>query len=136
MWFSKKQPTVALSTAEAEYMSMSAAVQEAKWLVALLDELLVLQVKLPVQLHSDNQAAISISTSVSLTHSRTKHIDLRHHYVRELVNNHWLQVAWIKTQEQVADIFTKALSKQTYKELRKRIITQQDNTQEEEQQTE
>jgi hypothetical protein len=135
VWFSKKQPTVALSTAEAEYMSMSAAVQEAKWLVALLEELQVLRVVLPVQLHSDNQAAISISTSVSLTHSRTKHIDLRHHYVRELVNNNWLQVSWIKTQEQLADIFTKALNKQTYKELRKTIIREH-NTEETKQQKE
>ena len=86
IWLSKKQATVALSTAEAEYMAMSAALKEVKWLVQLLEEM-GCTVEKPVPIYSDNQAAISISSASAVPQSRTKHIDLRHHYVRESVRN-------------------------------------------------
>src|SRR6202045_2092894 len=82
-WVSKKQSTVALSTAEAEYMAISAAVQEIKWITQLLDELNYQQAEIPV-LYSDNKAAIAISEN-DLKHNRTKHIDIKHHFVREAI---------------------------------------------------
>lgn len=121
-WLSKKQATVALSTAEAEYMAMSVALQETKWLMQLLEELGV-NVARPVSMFSDNQAAISISSASAVPHVRTKHIDLRHHYVRESVRSGEIQIRWVAGSEQLADVFTKGLSKQQYKKLTDRIMT-------------
>jgi len=128
VWLSKKQATVALSTAEAEYMAMSAAVQEVKWVHALLVEL-GCSVPLPIPLYTDNRAAVSISSNESVPHTRTKHIDVRHHYVRELVQRNWLVVRWIRSEDQLADVFTKGLDKNTFKTLTQHIIKQQHNKQ-------
>jgi len=116
VWLSKKQATVALSTAEAEYMAMSAAVQEVKWLTALLSELRE-PAALPVTLYTDNQAAVSISSNAAVPHTRTKHIDLRHHYVRECVLDGSIRVSWIRSEQQLADVFTKGLNKLQHKQL-------------------
>lgn len=121
-WMSKKQATVALSTAEAEYMAISAALQEVKWLAQLLGELSC-SVQTPIPVFSDNQAAISISSASAVPHSRTKHIDLRHHYVRESVRDGLLQVEWVQSSKQLADVFTKALGKEQYKQLIDKIMT-------------
>jgi hypothetical protein len=119
-WNSKKQATVALSTAEAEYMAISAAVQEIKWLVQLLTEMQI-KVKLPVTLYCDNQAAISISEN-DVHHHRTKHIDIRHHYVRDEIRNKFIQIKWIQSNQQLADIMTKSLNKIQFQKLRCQIM--------------
>lgn len=80
---SKKQTSVALSTAEAEYMGAGAAMREALWLRALLQELGYPQ-KGPTIINNDNQASISISKDPA-HHSRSKHIDIRHHFIRKCV---------------------------------------------------
>ena len=122
VWLSKKQATVALSTAEAEYMAMSAALKEVKWLVQLLEEIGV-NVAAPVPMFSDNQAAISISSASAVPASRTKHIDLRHHYVRECVRDGSIQIRWVAGSEQLADVFTKGLGKQQHKKLTGEFMT-------------
>jgi Reverse transcriptase (RNA-dependent DNA polymerase) len=119
-WLSKKQSTVALSTAEAEYMAISATVQEVNWIKQLLVEL-ELPVKLPVKLLCDNQAAIQISTN-DVNHSRTKHIDIRHHFVRESVKNKEVDLSWIATDKQLADILTKPLSRSRFEVLRSKLM--------------
>ncbi|XP_019227002.1 PREDICTED: uncharacterized protein LOC109208354 [Nicotiana attenuata] len=80
-WKSKKQPSVSLSSAEAEYRSMRQVVAELTWLVRLLDDLSVLP-SLPVPLHSDSQAAIHIAKN-PVFHERTKHVELDCHFVRQ-----------------------------------------------------
>jgi hypothetical protein len=125
VWVSKKQATVALSTAEAEYMAMSMALQELKWVKQFLTEIQFAPI-LPISIMSDNQAAISIANNPSLPHSRTKHIDLRHHYVREQVIEGLVKVEWIASKDQLADVFTKGLNKNTYKELTQQIMTQEE----------
>lgn len=112
---------MALSTAEAEYMAMSAALQEVKWVAALLKELRF-EVASPMPLFTDNQAAVSISSNEAVPHNRTKHIDIRHHYVREQVREGVVAIKWISTADQLADVFTKGLSKETYKRLTAHII--------------
>jgi hypothetical protein len=97
-WNSKKQATVALSTAEAEYMAISATVQELKWLTQLLTEM-QMKVKLPITLYCDNQAAISISEN-DVHHHRTKHIDIRHHYIRDEMRNKFIELKWIQSNHQ------------------------------------
>ena len=122
LWLSKKQATVALSTAEAEYMAMSHLLKEVKWLIQLLQEMGV-SVARPVPIFSDNQAAISISSASAVPASRTKHIDLRHHHVRECVRDGSIAIQWVAGSEQLADVFTKGISKQQYKKLTDRIMT-------------
>jgi len=113
IWNSKKQKTVALSSAEAEYMAISGAAQEVLWCLRLLKELHV-DIKLPIQLYCDNMSAISISQHDG-NHQRTKHIDIRHHFVRELVKNGTLQINWTPTKTQMADILTKSVSSSVFK---------------------
>lgn len=126
VWLSKKQTTVALSTAEAEYMSLSLAVQEVKWLKTLVCEL-GCEVDGPIPVRTDNQAALAIATNNAIAHSRTKHIDIRHHYVREAVDGGMIEMKWVDTKSQVADVFTKALPKQTFKQLLTHIMPTHDN---------
>ena len=122
IWLSKKQNTVALSTAEAEYMALSLGLQELKFLMQLLVQIGLIP-KLPIPVYSDNQAAISISSNPAVSHSRTKHIDLRHHYVRECVSSGEIRVEWISSKDQLADVFTKGLNKMTYAKLVERAMT-------------
>ncbi len=120
-WNSKKQATVSLSTAEAEYMAISAVVQELKWLTYLLNEM-KLKVKLPITLFCDNQAAISISEN-DVQHNRTKHIDIRHHYIRDEIKNKFVQLKWIQSSDQLADIMTKGLSNSVqFQKLRNQLM--------------
>lgn len=105
-WESTKQKTVALSTTEAEYMALSEASKEAVHLRNLLGEMkgsfdCVL-------LYCDNQSSIKLSNN-PVYHKRTKHIDVRHHYVREVIANKFIDLKYIKTNEMVADVLTKAL---------------------------
>jgi len=122
-WSSKKQPTVALSTAEAEYMAMAAALTEAKWLRALLVDLGIPCASKSIRLMCDNQAAIRIASPDSSTaHTRCKHIDVRHHFVREAVVSGAVSVEWVPTSLQLADVCTKALDQMTFKKLHKKIM--------------
>ncbi|GLU14780.1 hypothetical protein SLE2022_313290 [Rubroshorea leprosula] len=106
-WKTKKQSTISRSSAEAEYRAMASTVSELLWLKGLLKTLGV-DTSQPMQLHCDNQAAIHIATNL-VFHECTKHIELDCHFIR-----HWIQVGVIKTSLvrsnlQVANIFTKAL---------------------------
>lgn len=80
-WYSKKQAIVVLSTSEAEYVALSAVTQEAVWLRQLLTDLQV-TLSEPIVLMEDNQGAIAIARNPT-GHARTKHIDIRYHFVRE-----------------------------------------------------
>ena len=98
---------IATSTTQAEYQSLSAAVKEAIWLRALLKELGFEQPH-PTQIEQDNQSTIALSQN-PVNHSRTKHIDIIHHHVREQVENQSILLQYQGTNEIIADIFTKAL---------------------------
>ena len=119
-WMSKKQATVALSSAEAEYMALAAVAQEVKWIQQLLTELSVIA-HINTVVYSDNQAAIAISKN-DIHHDRTKHIDIRHHFVRECVQHGIFSIEWISTTQQIADILTKALDRVVYTELCSRVM--------------
>lgn len=83
-WYSNKQPIVTLSTAEAEYVASSTATQEAVWIRKLLADLHISQ-KQATKIMEDNQGAICIARN-PVAHARTKHIDIRYHYIREALN--------------------------------------------------
>ncbi|CAN0840831.1 Retrovirus-related Pol polyprotein from transposon TNT 1-94 [Linum grandiflorum] len=106
-WHCKKQDRVAKSSTEAEYRSMSEVSSELVWLHRLLVELGV-YCHVPVQLYADNMSAIHITTNPVL-HERTKHIEVHVHYIRQLVSDGWLQLRYLTTEEQPADILTKAV---------------------------
>ena len=84
-WLSKKQPIVALSTSEAEYVALSSVTQEAVWLKRLLNSINAIPPG-PVVIMEDNQGAIAIARN-PVAHARTKHIDIRFHYIREAIQD-------------------------------------------------
>ena len=114
-WLSKKQATVALSTAEAEYVALSAATQEAIWLRRLLTDVGE-SLEDPVVINEDNQGAIAMAKN-PVGHARTKHIDIRYHFVREGVQNGAIILKYVATDEMIADILTKPLPKHPFEKL-------------------
>ncbi|KAG6397726.1 hypothetical protein SASPL_143896 [Salvia splendens] len=115
-WMSKKQPIVTLSTCEAEYVAATFSVCHAVWLRSLLAELGWSQ-KEPTTICVDNKSAIALSKN-PVFHNRSKHIDTRYHYIRECVANQEIQVEYVKSQDQVADIFTKPLKHEDFIKIR------------------
>jgi len=104
-WEAKKQRTVALSSTEAEYMALSEGTKEALYLQNLLGEL---DLKTnPIVLFNDNQGAQELMKN-PVHHTRTKHIDVRHHFVREAYEEGKIEPRYLPTEEMVADVFTKS----------------------------
>eukprot|EP00253_Pinus_taeda_P018565 PITA_18565 len=114
---SKKQPIATLSTAEAEYVAATVAVCQAVWIRRMLRSLWQEQTKGTV-IFCDNSSAIALSKNF-VFHKRTKHIDIKCHYIKELVNNGAIVLKHCRTQEQVADILTKPLGHKSFEFLRK-----------------
>jgi len=111
-WNSTKQRSVALSTTESEYMALSDASKQGQWIRSLLRELQRSQYltdTLATPIFSDNQACIALSKD-PVAHSRTKHIDIRYHYIRQLVTFNKATVAYLPTEDMIADILTKPLT--------------------------
>jgi hypothetical protein len=110
-WESVKQKTVALSSTESEYMAIAEACKEAIYLRNLLQELTGnLHC---IKLFNDNQSAQKLSVN-HMYHKRSKHIDVRHHFIREAISNKWVKVEYLPTADMPADIFTKGLSSEKH----------------------
>lgn len=117
-WCSRKQQTVALSTSEAEYMAMASAAQEALWLQQLQGELRAPRApddSGPLIVYSDNQSAIKLSANDCYL-PRSKHIDIRFHFLKDHVVNNKLKFCFVKGSENISDILTKSVTvdKHTY----------------------
>jgi len=97
---------VSLSTAEAEYIAAGSCFSQLVWMKQMLEEYDVQQGVLT--LYCDNLSVINISKNL-IQHSRTKHIDIRHHFIRDLVEDKVVTLDHVTTEEQLADIFTKTL---------------------------
>ena len=117
-WLSKKQGIVTLSTAEAEYVALTMATQEAVWFRRHLSDLKVPQ-DYPTVLMEDNQGAICIAKN-PVSHTRTKRINVRYHYIyiREALSEETIELKYWPTKEMIADIFVKPLHKGRSKVLR------------------
>ena len=113
-WVSRQQKTVALSSTEAEYMALCETARQCAWMRTFLSELDLPQ-QSPTILCCDNHGAIFFTKNPKVER-RTKHIDIRHHYVREFVEEGHADLCAVPTEEQVADILTKSLmfQKQSY----------------------
>jgi hypothetical protein len=120
-WASKLQPTVALSSAEAEYMALCTGVQEAIHLRSLLGDLGYWQ-REPTPIHEDNQACIAMSSNPAINHKRSKHIDIRYHFTRERVESEEIKLVYVPTEHQLADLLTKALGSQRVAMLRDQVL--------------
>ena len=112
---SKMQQSVALSTAEAEYMALSLCVQEVMWTRSLLKEIQV-QIDYAITVHEDNQSAIAIAKNDGYQ-SRAKHIDIRYHFVREQVKGKIIKLKYTETKSQLADFLTKPISTKKFEML-------------------
>lgn len=108
-WKTKKQSTVSRSSAEAEYRAMATTVCEIIWVTGILKEMGV-ELLGPTILHCDNRAALHIAAN-PIYHERTKHIEIDCHLIREKIQQNLVKTSHIRTGEQQADIFTKALCK-------------------------
>lgn len=115
LWSSKKQPIVALSTTEVEYIATCLAGCQLIWLQGILENLKQMQSG-PTTLFCDNRSAISAIKDPVL-HGRTKHVRVRYHFLRELVKEDEIYVEYCPTEEQLPDIFTKPLSEHVFKRI-------------------
>ena len=116
-WKCKKQPTIALSTTEAEYMATSHCTKEAVWLRQLLADVGYVQ-EGPTSIMCDNQGCIALAKNPT-HHSRTKHIDVQHHFIREKLENQEICLKYCPTEDMIADVLTKPLAKDRHQALTK-----------------
>jgi len=117
-WFSKKHNCVSLSTVEAEYIAVGSSCSQLVWMKQMLKEYNVEQDVLT--LYCDNLSAINIFKN-PIQHSRTKHIDIRHHFIRDLVEEKVVTLEHVDTKEQLTDIFTKAFDAKQFEKLRGKL---------------
>ena len=115
-WFSKKQNSVALSTAEAKYISAASCCAQVLWMRQTLHDYGLSFSYTPIM--CDNTSAINLSKNPVL-HSRTKHIEIRHHLLRDHVQRGDIALEFICTEKQLADIFTKPLALERFSFIRR-----------------
>lgn len=115
-WKSKRQPTVALSTTETEYMASADAAKQAVWLRLLLEDIGLGLGDQALQLVNDNAGAIALSKN-PVNHEKSKHIDMRHHFIREKVEDKTVSLAHVPSAENIADLLTKALPTELFTKL-------------------
>lgn len=115
-WCSKRQGCTADSTTEAEFVAMAESVKEAIWLCCLLRSL-GFSPCLPTSIFSDNQGAIQLVKNPKF-HKRTKHIETKYYLIREKYDQHQVEVLYINTKQQLADLLTKALPRDPFQHLR------------------
>jgi hypothetical protein len=118
-WQSRKQSSIALSTAEAEYIAACSASCEAIWLRKLLTGLFDLEMEATTIL-CDNQICIKM-TENSVFHEKSKHIEIRYHYIRNMVQRGAVKLQYVSTDEQVADVLTKPLSHVKFEHFRDKL---------------
>ena len=117
-WSSKKQNSVALSTAEAEYVAAGACCAQLLWMKQTLKDFGCELTKIP--LLCDNESAIKLANN-PVNHSRTKHIDIRHHFLRDHEAKGDIAIRHVSTEKQLADIFTKPLDESRFCALRSEL---------------
>nr|GEW88319.1 hypothetical protein [Tanacetum cinerariifolium] len=118
-WMSKKQNCTAMSSAEAEYMALSVSCAQVMWMRTQLQDYGFNYKKIP--LYCNSQSAIAISCN-PVQHSHTKHIHTRYHFIKEQVEKGIIELYFVRTEYQLADMFTKALPEDRFKYFVRRIV--------------
>ena len=116
-WMSKKQNFILLSTAKAEYITAESCHTQLLWMQKLLNYDIHQE---HLTIYCDNTSVINISKNL-VQHSRTKHIEIRHHFIRELIEDGTLTLKYIHTDDQKADLFTKPLDSKRFEFFRQNI---------------
>ncbi|GJV19904.1 hypothetical protein Tco_1368924 [Tanacetum coccineum] len=117
-WSSKKQKNTAILTTKAEYIAMSRCCAQILWMRSqLMDYGFTFNI---IPLYCDNRSAMALYCN-NIHHSRSKHIDIRHHFIREQVENDMVKLYFMTTNYQLADIFTKALPREWFEFLLSRL---------------
>lgn len=119
-WESKKQTAVALSTTEAEYYALSTAVKEGIYLKRLFEEIGKYATNKPILIKCDNLSTQQLAKN-PVYRSRTKHIDIRYHHVRDEISKGAVELAYVATKDMVADVLTKNLSKDKHSKFVKQM---------------
>ena len=115
-WSSKKQPIVTLSSCEAEYVAAASCVTQAIWLRNLLKKV-HLQQDESIEIFTDNKSTLALGKNL-IFHDRSKHINIKYHFVRDCVDKKLVELKFVKSQDQIADIFTKPLKVDIFLKLR------------------
>lgn len=123
IWASKKQPVVALSSTEAEFVAATVAVCEILWLRKLCVDLFI-ELKDPVTVYEDNQGAIAMSKNCETR--RSKHIDIKYNFIRDCVAQGQIELKFVTTREQLADVLTKSLSKEKFEFIVNQILSKRE----------
>ena len=111
----KKQNSIALSTVEAEYVAVGSCYAQVLWIKHQLEDFGVTQIKISIK--CDNTSAINLSKNL-IQHFRTKYIEIRHHFLRDHVQNKNIILEFVPTEDQLADIFTKPLNLDRFQLIR------------------
>ena len=117
-WSSKKQMSTSISSIEVEYIAMSSCCAQILWMISQLSDYGFSYNKVPM--YCDNKRAIALCCN-NVQHSRSKHIDIRHHFIREQVKKGIVELYFVKTEFQLADIFTKALPRERFEFILPRL---------------
>jgi hypothetical protein len=119
-WRSKAMRHVTLSSSEAEYVSLSEASKEIKFIVQVIESMGI-EIKRPIEVRVDNLGAIFMANNISIS-PRTKHIDVRYRFITELIENGLIEVKFVKTEENDSDGFTKNLNGDLYDKHKAKYI--------------
>jgi hypothetical protein len=119
VWQSKRQSTVALSSAEAEYMALTETLKLCMYVI-MISNFMNIDLPHPFPILCDSQSAIQMANN-PVSSQRTRHINIRYHYIREQVILGNITIVYLQTDEMLADIFTKPLAKIKFKEMVKYI---------------
>ena len=123
LWKSKMQRIVSLSSSEAKYYALAEAAKDIKFIVQILESIGII-IQKPIIVHVDDVSAIFITENASAT-ARTKHVDIRYHYVREFIMNGFIKIIFVKSDQNKSDIFTKNVSNEIYEKQKDSFIKQQ-----------
>jgi hypothetical protein len=119
-WISKKQSSISLSIAAVEYIAATTCCTQVLWMKKTLTDIQV-EYDEPIPIYCDDTSAIDISKN-SVMQSKTKHISIKYHFLREQVLDKNIRVEYVRKKEQVANIFTKPLPREAFEYLRQRLV--------------
>jgi hypothetical protein len=122
-WSSKKQQSVAQSSVEAEYVSTALATSQAIWLRRILEDIGEKQEE-AIHLHCDNKSTIAMGKN-PIYHSKTRLFTIKPHFIREAIEEGKVELKFCRSEKQVIDIFTKALSKKKFQQFREALGVQE-----------